>query len=249
VLDADIFVLHQVVLQLGGIRPAEVGKLLEKERKGGAGVSHIFASELAYIMEHFGDNSEAEAKVVLELYLKGAQSLMLAVAFAQRCQAHSAVLWEILLAYCLSGSNTEASETPNVDGSLFGSLLEAAALSGANLAHLVTQIPEGMAIEGLRPRLVAAVADYRLKLQMHESSTKVAEEEKIDLLRELTHRARRGVSYEHIEKPKPQVLAESTSDSKAEGEFEQEGLKILPGSLRTRERHDRHYLACKLPMR
>lgn len=110
---------------------------------------------------------------------------------------YSSVLWEVLLDYCLS--NTE--RTNQKDGALFGSLLEAAALSGADLANLVTQIPPGMAIEGLRPRLVAAVADYRLKLQMHQASSTIATTEKKDLLAEVAHRSRRGFRCDMVAQP------------------------------------------------
>jgi hypothetical protein len=91
----------KVVLQLGAIGPVEVGKMLEIERRGGAGVSRTFALELAYIMENYGNDSESDAQLVLELYLKGAQSLMLAVSYAQRTKSHSAKLWETLIEHCL----------------------------------------------------------------------------------------------------------------------------------------------------
>jgi len=72
-------------------------------------------------------------------------------------------------------------------------LLEAAALVGADLAVLVTRIPQRMNIEGLRPRLVAAVADYRMKLSMHESAADTCRSDRVSLLRELGHRSRRGM--------------------------------------------------------
>lgn len=186
----------KVILQLGAIGPAEVGKMLEIERRGGAGVSRTFALELAYIMENYGDDSESDAQLILELYLKGAQSLMLAVSFAQRAKAHSANLWGTLIDHCLSRSAGEQSDATSVSGTLFGSLLEAAALSGADLASLVKQIPPGMQVEGLRPRLVAAVADYRLKVQLHSTSAEIAMDEKALLFQEYRQRSRRGMRYE-----------------------------------------------------
>jgi hypothetical protein len=238
------------VLQLGGIRPHEVGKTLEVERKGGTGVSRTFALELAYIMENYGDDAEAGARVILQLYLKGAMSLMLAVAYAQRVKEYSSALWETLINHCLSDTTKRLSGSAGADGSLFGSLLEAAALSGADLAHLVAQIPPGMAIEGLRPRLVAAVADYRLKLLMHKSSAEIASEEKITLLRERTHRSRRGMRCELSSQSKIQMLPSLTKEGATEGlAQEDETPQARLASRRTKERTDRYSLAYSLPMR
>ena len=43
------------------------------------GHSSYFSLELAYIIENYGDETEAEAFGVLDLYLEGVKSLMLAV--------------------------------------------------------------------------------------------------------------------------------------------------------------------------
>lgn len=201
-------------------------------------------------MEHYGDESEAEAWLILELYLKGAMSLMLAVAYAQRVQHHSSTLWKILINHCLAGTTKLSKNRSSADGSLFGSLLEAAALSGADLANLVAQIPPGMAIEGLRPRLVAAVADYRLKLVMTESSSAIALDEKIALLRERTHRSRRGMRCEPLEiipwsmeEGAEQLVAtvlEKDTPTATDAQLT---------SVRTKERNDRYSLSYSLPMR
>jgi len=186
-------------LPLGGIRPEDAKSALELERakdQDNGELSPWYALELAYIMERYGDETEAEARQILRLYMECAKSLVLAVSFAQRNESFSSILWDVIMQYCLSGNQRkEGRAEEKVDGSLFGALLEAAALSGADLAQLVTNIPPGMAIEGLRPRLVAAVADYRLKLKMHESASKAASQEMINILRELTHRSRRGVRH------------------------------------------------------
>lgn len=239
------------MLQLGGIQPAEVGKTLEIERKGGSGVSSIFALELAYIMEHFGEGSEEEARLVLELYLKGVKNLMLAVSYAQRVGDHSPVLWQTLIDFCLSEPSeleSSSSEAQNqVDGTLFGSLLEAAALSGADLSHLVKQIPPGMSIEGLRPRLVAAVVDYRLKLQMRETASELAINDKVDLLRELAHRSRRGIRCDlGIDGGKQFSTGRRGLEKKAVGS--DVSSKLLP-TLRTRKRADQFKLAYSLPIK
>lgn len=170
---------------------------------GGVRHPHLFARELAYVIEHCGSGTEADARIILQLYLEGAKSLPLAVGYAQRNKAHSAMLWDSLISYCLdpkpqlTRTRAKAKRKGSVDikgdGSLFGTLLEVAARSGADLAHLVSKIPKGMQIEGLRPRLIAAISDYRVKVQMHEAAAKVLNKDKIDLIRELSHKSRRGV--------------------------------------------------------
>jgi hypothetical protein len=254
----------------------EIGKLLQLERKGSAGVSRIFALELAYIMEHFGDDSEEEARLILDLYLKGCLNLMLAVSYAQRALRHSSMLWETLIDYCLSEKKAEsasiktASPTPKkasrsgADGSLFGSLLEAAALSGADLAHLVKQIPPGMAIEGLRPRLVSAVADYRLKVQIRQTTSDIATQERIALLRELEHRSRRGTRYDnslvqknkdvtsmatttlHTTKPYPGAAAKVPNENSNAPQVERADARSLQQTIK---RHDRLKLSISIPIR
>lgn len=203
-------------------------------------ISHSFALELAYIIENYSEQTKAEALGILDLYLEGANSIMLAVAYAQRQRQYSSNLWDKVINHCLSNKKNVGKTQ---DGFLFGALLEAAALSGADLARLVARIPPGMVVEGLRPRLVAAVADYRLKLDIHHAATSAASEERISLLREVTHRSRRGVRY-HISHQQQNTIEESKNEEK-----EVEQILVLPKSLRTVERRDRHSLAYSIPMR
>ena len=259
-VDTPLLAFLRVVLEIGGMTPAEVGKRLQIERKGGAGVSRIFALELAYLMENYGNDSGEELRLILDLYLKGAKSLVHAVSFAQRKKQYSTELWEVLIDFCLATSSAmDKKQGPEAsvgaDGSLFGQLLEAAALSGANLAHLVSQIPPGMSIEGLRPRLVAAVADYRWKLQMHEGSSQVASSEKIDLLREVTHRRRRGVRYhpsEAMERPlwaQKTILPTSSASTPSVDGTPDEPVSILPPNLRPKIRKAHNWLSYSQPYR
>lgn len=115
---------------------------------------------------------------------------MLAVSYAQRQRKHSSLIWDKLIRYCLGNKSDTGG-----DGTHFGALLEASALCGADLARLVARIPPGMIVEGLRPRLVAAVADYRLKLDIHEAAAAAVEEEQLSLLREVAHRSKRGTRF------------------------------------------------------
>jgi vacuolar protein sorting-associated protein 41 len=242
----------QAILQLGGIGAIDVAKLLQIERRGGSGVSQIFALELAYILENYGDNSEAEAMVILELNLEGALSLMLAVAYAQRTKEFSSVLWEKLIAHCLATKSEDGNEH-SIDGSLFGSLLEAAALNGADLAHLVAQIPPGMQVEGLRPRLVAAVADYRMKVKLHATSSDVAVREKAMLLEEASQRFRRGMRWQDssvqpgIPNGQPTKLGEDSSAPAKERDRKEP--VTLPGELRPKERPNQYHRTIVLPIR
>lgn len=213
--------------------------MLEKERKDDS--PGTFALELAFVVEEYGDATAEEAAKVLDLYLKGAKSLMLAVSYAQRATPHSTSLWQSLIDYCLTSKSKGT-------GAKFGLLLEAAALAGADLGHLVKQIPHGMAVEGLRPRLVSAVADYRLRLRMHEKASSVAFIEQKDLLREYSHRTLRGVRYAEsrqqergkakYEKPSEILTTKATSSASSR-----------PPVIRPRLRPTRYSAMVTLPIR
>jgi hypothetical protein len=236
----------KTILPLGTIGPMEVGKKLEIERRGGS--SGIFALELAYFIENYGDGSESEAKLILDLYLRGAQSLMLAVSYAQRTKKYSSILWKTLTSHCLPGTTA----TATFDGTLFGSLLEAAALSGADLAKLVAQIPPAMQVEGLRPRLVAAIADYRLKVQMHRMSSDIANDELILLLQEAALRTRRGMRYAAAEDPAYGVedfLASQVEEEVEKDEENENVAKYLSPTLRPKNRPNRYSHSLSIAIR
>jgi len=169
---------------------------------------------------------------------------MLAVAYAQRDTDYSNILWETLIQYCLEGgeSKTVEYEEGKIDGTLFGSLLEVAALCGADLALLVTSIPQGMNIEGLRPRLVAAVADYRMKLKMHEASTETCREDRLRLLQEVEHRSRRGMRQ--IKPSNILGISDSQGSIKSSAIDSSDQIKRRPI-----ERPSRYRLSIRLPMR
>lgn len=168
-----------------------VRKSLETCRGGNAD-SPVLARELAFVIENFSDGSIADAKEILQLYLRGAKNLFMAVAFAERNTMYSSVLFDMLVDHCTSPDPTSDANQNSAMGALFGSLLEAAAHAGSDLASLVSRIPEGMSIEGLRPKLIAAITDYRYKVKIHEHVDKILVEDKVSILRELTHVSRRG---------------------------------------------------------
>jgi hypothetical protein len=239
----------KAALPLGGIRPDEVRRLFEIKRSDGmddiAEFPTSFALELAYVIEHYGDGSEEDSQQVLDLYLKGAKSVTLAAAYAQRNKAHATILWETLIEHCTAGGGPGEStdgEEGKADGTMFGSLLEAAALCGADVALLVSSIPEGMNIEGLRPRLVAAVADYRMKLTMHEAAADVCRKDRIGLLRELGHRSRRGLRQKCISNSVEYATSETPHVSPS-------GEELKHGFRRPVERPSRYRLSARLPMR
>ncbi len=186
--DSPFMSFLRATIPHGGVDAMNVRERLGSYR-GGRADSPVFARELAFVIEKFGKGTLDEAKEVLNLYLLGAKNLSMAVAFAERDTKHSKDLWEMLVEHCtISDPSSDASEK----GALFGSLLEAAAHCGADLASLVSSIPEGMSIEGLRPKLIAAIADYRHKVQIHKYTADALAEDKVSLLRELCHLSRRG---------------------------------------------------------
>ena len=110
--------------------------------------------------------------------------------------------------------------------------------SGADLAQLVAKIPPGMQVEGLRPRLVAAVADYRLKVQLHETSSSIASDERLLLVRETSHRMRRGVRVGSVDEP-------SAAEEKEAVAVEEK----LASTLNTKSRPRRYYHSVSVPIR
>ena len=249
----------KAALPLGGVIPVDARRVLEIERrkdsesedddesKSNSADSPTFALELAYIIEKYSDETETEAMGILNLYLKGAKSLPLAVSYAQRQKKFSVRLWDKLISYCLE----EAS-----DGTIYGELLEAAALKGADLSRLVKRIPPGMVVEGLRPKLVAAVADYRMKLEIFEAAIAAGSEEKVTLMREIGHRARRGLRYD-TEKNRKKSFAEVIAEKIRSDELKaganaasNEAESTAPQKLaKTRMRRDHKRLVYSIPRR
>ena len=246
-------------LPLGGLLPIDARRELEIRRSkasdgddeddsdnGNAtstSSSPLFALELAYVVENYSDQTENEAMGILNLYLMGARSLMLSVLYTQRQKQHSSLLWDRLLTYCTSKST---------DGALFGELLEAAAHSGADLSRLVERIPQGMDVEGLRPRLVAAVADYRMKLEIYEVAKEAGMEEEISLMREIAQRSRRGVRYFLGERVKTfaELIQEMSLETQgAIGEKIVEDIPTTLPALKIKSRQTHHRLAYSLPRR
>ena len=183
---------------------------------------------------------------ILNLYLKGAKSLPLAVSYAQRQKKFTTILWDHLISHCLK----EAS-----DGTIYGELLEAAALKGADLSRLVERIPPGMVVEGLRPKLVAAVADYRMKLEIYEAAIAAGSEEKVTLMREIGHRARRGLRHDMGNRKK--TFAELISEKVRSDERESPGSNDAASGgnetqqkkSKTRLRRDHKRLIYSIPRR
>lgn len=221
----------KAALPHGGAQPNNVRQMLEA-RRGGRIDSPVFARELAFVIEKFGRGTADDAKTILDLYLRGTNNLYLAVSFAERNISHSSALWEMLVEYC-TATNSPSDAEEKGHGALFGSLLEAAAHCGADLASLVSKIPTGMAIEGLRPKLVAAVTDYRHKVKIHEHVAKIQTDDKIAVLRELSHLTRRGARISRMPSSqgenihKSSALFSSKSASHSLLEIERARLKTV----------------------
>ena len=217
----SFFAMAQATIINGSVRPQYARRLIEGKRreafadadaKSLPAPKSFLSRELAFVIEKSGRCTDADSKEVLQLYLDGACSLPLAVAFAERSTEHSAFLWEALVSYCLDPRNETNNNFDDGHSTLFGALLEAAAQSGTDLAHLVSQIPPGMVIKGLRPMLVAAVADYRLKVKMHEFACDAFIDDKISLLRELAHRTRRAARVAGAVSPFDVAACRSTQE-------------------------------------
>ena len=191
--DTPFMSFLRATLPHGGIQADDVREKLTTYR-GGSVESPVFARELAFVIESFGKGTVDDAKEVL--YVRGEKNLYMAVAYAERNTKHSSILWDILVEYCTtadpSSSSNDTNQNRGAQGALFGSLLEAAAHTGSDLATLVTRIPKGMSIEGLRPKLIAAISDYRYKVKIHEQVDGILREDKVSILRELSHVSRRG---------------------------------------------------------
>lgn len=213
--------------------------------------SSTFALEVAYIIEHYFDQTTGEAMAVLDLFLEGVKSVMLGVSFAQRHRQYSSVLWEKLINHCLTSKLVTRTEDGTGGGMLFGSLLEAAAVSGADVARLVAKIPPGMVVEGLRHRLVAAVADYRLGVVIHQAACSAADEERVALIREVAHRSRRGVRFlfPTVNRPMDRFRDEKKKLEVMKVEKNLEQPSLLPKSLRPIQRRNRHSFSLALPLR
>ena len=235
-MESPLISFLKVALPHGGVRSEEVRRMLEDLRSGGSGslssssaqaagvldgnasvvkYPHLYSSELAYVIERAGSDTEENAKYILSLYLEGSKSLPLAVSYAERNTIHSELLWNDLISYCLKST----SENSEPDGLLFGSLLEVASRFGADLSNLVSKIPTGMRIEGIRPKLVSAISDYRLKLKIHESSSTIMEDDKIDLLRQLSHRSRRGLRVEYHGPMRNTIAAAKTENNQNQRDY------------------------------
>lgn len=188
--DTLLTIIFQATLPYGGVQADSVREKLETYR-GGSVDSPIFARELAFVIEKFGKDNVEDAKEVLQLYVRGANNLYMAVSYAERNTKYSSMLWDILVEHCTTVLDDDANQR-SAQGALFGSLLEAAAHTGSDLASLVSRIPQGMSIEGLRPKLIAAISDYRYKVKIHEQVDNILMEDKVSILRELSHLSRRG---------------------------------------------------------
>lgn len=199
----------QAALPHGGVQADNARSKLESYRAGKID-SPVFARELAFVIENFGEGSIEDAREILQLYLRGAKNLHMAVAFAQRNSTHSSLLWDLLVEHCTTPDPTTDTNEKGALGARFGSLLEAAAHTGADLASLVSRIPDGMAIEGLRPKLIGAITDYRYKVKIHEQVDTMLMDDKVSVLRELSHLSWRGERMEDEQ-------SESKASKKAAG--------------------------------
>ena len=181
-----------------------------------------------------------DAKEVLQLYLRGANNLYMAVSFAERNRKHSSILWDILVEHCTTPDPSSNNQDGDL-GALFGSLLEAAAHTGSDLASLVSRIPQGMSIEGLRPKLIAAISDYRHKVAIHEHVDVMLMNDKVSILRELSHISRRGAKVE--------AGSQGSKAATTTGHVHASSLVLLKAHRSKLTTHHRESTSFSLPMR
>lgn len=237
----------------GGATPADARRLLEARRrevnpskssktpKTKLTAKLLFSVELAYAIEKSGRGLD-DAIVVLKLYLDEVKSLSRAVTYVESTkdvdsETHD-ILRGILVEYCINND-------------VFGDLLEVSALCGADVAMLVSNIPKSMFIDGLRPKLVKAVENYRLQLDMYEATSRLFEEDKICNLRDFAHRSRKG-RLVNKERPgdtiilpiqKQSLSAKSIVREKMEGKYHKKR------SMSLFYRHERSRQSQALPIR
>ena len=228
---ADILVrllFPQAAIPHGGVQADAVRRSLEKYR-GETVNSPVFARELAFVIENFFDSSIEDAKYILQLYLCGTKNLFLAVSYAERNIGYRIALFDMLVEHCTTPDPTsDAANQNSIMGRSFGSLLEAAAHAGSDLASLVSRIPEGMSIEGLRPKLIAAITDYRYKVKIHEYADKMIVDDKVKLMREINHVSRRGERIVCDNRVTRTALAAKTRDNSRRRQVSPSKIFSLP---------------------
>ena len=136
--DTPFMAFLRAALPHGGVQADNVRRSMETCQSGNAD-SPIFARELAFVIENFFDGSVADAKEILQLYLRGAKKLFMAVTFAERNTTHSSILFDMLVEHCTPPDPTSDANQNSAMGSLFGSLLEAAADTGSDVSFALLQ--------------------------------------------------------------------------------------------------------------
>jgi len=170
----------------GGAKPSDARRLLEDRRKelmtDRNSEIGLFSIELAYAIEKSGVGKD-DAVEVLRLYLEEVGSLPLAVQYVESVKENHGEMHEVLMGILVDACSERQA---------IGDLLEVSAQYGGDVAALVAQIPKGTLINGLIPKLAAAVSNYQLRLKMYQSTSLLYEKDKVDSMRMYLHRSRRG---------------------------------------------------------
>jgi len=170
----------------GGAKPSDARRLLEDRRKelmtNRNSETGLFSIELAYAIEKSGIGKD-DAIEVLRLYLEEVGSLPLAVQYVESVKENHGEMHEVLMGILVNACS---------ERQVIGDLLEVSAQYGGDVAALVAQIPKGTLINGLIPKLAAAVSNYQLRLKMYQSTSLLYEKDKVDSMRMYLHRSRRG---------------------------------------------------------
>jgi len=137
--------------------------------------------EMVYILSRLGNTKEALALIIEEL-----EDVPQAIEFIKN--SHDASLWSDLVDRSL--------KSPRFIAGLLGNIGTAVMMEkdqGVDPAQLISKIPMGMRVPGLRDKLVKIISDYTMQLQLRESCNLVLKADCFELLKKLCYQQRRAM--------------------------------------------------------
>ncbi|ELR10906.1 7fold repeat in clathrin and VPS proteins repeat-containing protein [Acanthamoeba castellanii str. Neff] len=150
------------------IYPLEKAYKIVEERK--------LYPEMVYILGRMGNTKDA-----LDLIIQKIGDVKQAIEFVQ--EQRDEELWGDLI--------TQSMRNPKF---VSGLLEHIGAFEAVNPLDLIRRIPNGMAIEGLRDRLVKIISDYNLQMSLREGCNTILKADCVDLMDRLYGGQRRAVS-------------------------------------------------------
>ena len=105
---------------------------------------------------------------------------------------------------------------------------------GVDPAQLISKIPLGMRVPGLRDKLVKIISDYTMQLQLRESCNLVLKADCFELLKKLCYQQRRAMRV--VADPSELQTLRSMSSSKKRGHRNRHGSRVRSSSEANRMR-------------